>query len=236
MDKRVYGYIRVSSKDQNEARQLKAIKDYCKKEGLILEDRNIVIDKQSGKDFKRIGYESLRGNNSVDGRLRKGDILIVKELDRLGRNKQQIKEELEYFKNEGIIIRILNIPTTLIEIPEENKWVMDMVNNILIEVLGAIAEEERTTIRQRQKEGIAAAKEKGKHLGRPRINYNTISKEQRDIIKKYFPIWKAKDITAVKFMQIVDLKTNTFYKIMKEYEDEVAEKQLDLKDIAKQRS
>jgi DNA invertase Pin-like site-specific DNA recombinase len=228
MNNLIYGYARVSSKEQNEERQLKAIKDYCINNDLILEARNILIDKQSGKDFKRPSYQTLK-----EQLLRKGDILVVKELDRLGRNKQQIKEELEDLKNKGVIIRILNIPTTLIEIPEGNQWVMDMVNNILIEVLGAIAEEERATTRQRQKEGIEIAKAKGKHLGRPRINYSTISKNQRELIKENYSKWKAKEITAVKFMAILDFKTNTFYKIMKEYEDRIAEKQLDVADLVK---
>lgn len=228
MNSLIYGYARVSSKEQNEERQLKAIKDYCIKNDLVLEERNILIDKQSGKDFKRPSYQTLKTQL-----LRKGDILVVKELDRLGRNKQQIKEELEDLKNKEVIIRILNIPTTLIEIPEGNQWVMDMVNNILIEVLGAIAEEERATTRQRQKEGIEIAKAKGKHLGRPKINYSTISKNQRELIKENYSKWKAKEITAVKFMDILDFKTNTFYKIMKEYEDHIAEKQLDVADLVK---
>lgn len=219
MNNFIYGYARVSSKEQNEARQIKAIKDYCLKNDLPLEERNILIDKQTGKDFKRPGYQILKSQL-----LREGDILIIKELDRLGRNKQQIKEELEELKNKGVIIRILNIPTTLIEIPEGNQWVMDMVNNILIEVLGAIAEVERATTRQSQREGIEIAKAEGKHLGRPRINLDTISKSQRDQIKEYYPIWKAKEITAVKFMGIVELKTNTFYKIIKEYEEKVTDK------------
>lgn len=228
MNNLIYGYARVSSKEQNEERQLKAIKDYCIKNDLIMEDRNILIDKQSGKDFKRPSYQTLK-----EQLLRKGDILVIKELDRLGRNKQQIKEELEDLKNKGVIIRILNIPTTLIEIPEGNQWVMEMVNNILIEVLGAIAEEERATTRQRQKEGIEIAKAKGKHLGRPKINYSTISKNQRELIKENYSKWKAKEITAVKFMEILDFKTNTFYKIMKEYEEYIAEKQLDVADLVK---
>lgn len=221
MDKRVYGYVRVSTKEQNEDRQIKAIKDYCSSNKLNIDERNILIDKLSGKNFNRPSYQTLK--NQL---LRKGDILVIKELDRLGRNKEEIKKELEYLKNEGVIVRILNIPTTLIEIPEGNQWVMDMVNNILIEVLGAIAEEERITLKKRQREGIESAKAKGKHLGRPQINLNTITKEQRDLIKENYPKWKAKEITAIKFMGILDLKTNTFYKIMKEYEEKYTDKQL----------
>lgn len=214
MKGRVYGYARVSSKDQNKARQIKAIKEYCESVKLEIDERNILVDKQSGKDFNRPSYETLKTQL-----LRKGDILIIKELDRLGRNKREIKEELEYLKNEGVIVRILNIPTTLMEMPEESEWVMDMVNNILIEVLGAIAQDELETIKRRQKEGIEIAKAEGRHLGRPRINYNTISEKQRELIKENYPIWKSKEITAIKFIEILELKVNTFYKIMKEYEE-----------------
>lgn len=211
---KVYGYVRVSSKEQNEGRQLQAIKEYCKDNNIELGERDIIIDKESGKDFNRQGYQTLKTQLA-----RQGDTIIIKELDRLGRNKAEIKKELEYLKNKGVIVRILNIPTTLIELPKGSDWVMDMVNNVLIEVMGAIAEEERQKIRQRQKEGIEQAKKAGKHLGRPRLDWDTLEQEQRDKIKEYYPIWKSKEITATKFMEIVELERNTFYKIMKEYKE-----------------
>ena len=139
----IYGYARISDKKQNEARQIEALTKYG------VEEKYIKIDKASGKNFNRENYLLLR-----DEILRAGDTLVVKELDRLGRNKEQIKEELDYFKNNKIRVKILNIPTTLIDLPEGQEWVFEMVNNILIEVLGAIAEEERIKIRQRQREGI----------------------------------------------------------------------------------
>ncbi len=210
----LFGYARVSSKDQNEGRQIISIKEYCKSKGLEIEDRNIITDKESGKDFNREGYKTLTRQL-----LRAGDTLIIKELDRLGRNKEEIKKELEYLKDKGVTIRILNIPTTLIELPGGQDWVMDMVNNILIEVMGAVAEEERVKIRQRQREGINQAKAEGKHLGRPRMDLNTISKHQRETIKDLYPNWKDGEITATKFMEEIDLKRNTFYKIIKQYEE-----------------
>ena len=142
----IYSHIRVSSKDQNLARQIVAVKEYRPE----LLDENIYSDKQSGKNFERKEYLKLK---SV---LQPGDELIIKELDRLGRNKKEIQKELAWFKEHGIIVRILNVPTTLIEYPEGQEWVMEMVNNILIEVLGAVAEQEREKILERQKEGIAA--------------------------------------------------------------------------------
>ncbi len=139
----MYGYARISDKKQNEARQIEALIDYG------VDEKYIKIDKASGKDFNRENYLLLK--NEI---LRPGDTLVVKELDRLGRNKEQIKEELNYFKANKIRVKILNIPTTLMDLPEGQEWVFDMVNNILIEVLGAIAEEERIKTKQRQREGI----------------------------------------------------------------------------------
>ena len=140
---RRYFYGRVSSKDQNLDRQLESARKYKNVD-------HVFTDKQSGKNMDRDGYQEMK---SV---LERGDEVVIHALDRLGRNKDAIKEELAWFKEHGIIVRILNVPTTLIEYPEGQEWVMDMVNNILIEVLGAFAEQERENIRKRQAEGIAA--------------------------------------------------------------------------------
>lgn len=142
MSKR-YFYGRVSTKDQNLARQLESARQYRDVD-------HVYTDKQSGKNFDRQGYQDLKAV------LVAGDEVIVHSLDRLGRNKEMIKEELDWFKAHGVIVRILNVPTTLMEFPEGQEWLMDMVNNIMIEVLGAFAEQERETIRKRQAEGIAA--------------------------------------------------------------------------------
>ena len=150
MDSKVFGYARVSTKEQNLDRQYIALKEQG------IEERNIIVDKESGKDLDRKGYQLLKG-----GLLRRGDTLIIKSLDRLSRNKGDIKKELEYFKNEGIRLKVLDLPTTMMDLPEGQEWVFEMVNNILIEVLGTIAEQERGNIKQRQAEGIAAAKVKG---------------------------------------------------------------------------
>ena len=141
----IYAYLRVSTREQNLERQFIAVKEYRAK---MLEE-NIFVDKQSGKDFNRPAYEELKS------RLKPGDELIIKELDRLGRNKDEIKKELAWFKEHKIIVRILNVPTTLIDF-QGQEWIFDMINNILIEVMGAVAEEERNKILERQKEGIAA--------------------------------------------------------------------------------
>ncbi len=141
----IYAYPRVSTKEQNLERQLIAVKEYRAE----LLGENIYSDKQTGKNFNRPAYEKLKK------KLRPGDELIIKELDRLGRNKKMIKEELEWFRKNKIIVRILNLPTTLIDF-QGQEWIFDMVNNILVEVMTSIAEEEVTKREMRQKEGIAA--------------------------------------------------------------------------------
>lgn len=199
----IFGYVRVSSKEQNEDRQLKALRNYEKE----LDYKNIFIDKESGKDFNRTNYQELKRV------LRSGDVLIIKELDRLGRNKEMVKEELDYFKKNKIRVKILNIPTTLIDLPEGQEWVFDMINNILIEVLGAIAEEERNKIRARQREGIEIAKAAGKYKGRPLA---PLPEE----FPKLYKQWKDNKITAVQFTKLLGLKSrSTLYKYVKRYEE-----------------
>lgn len=138
----IYFYARVSSKDQNLARQLEAAKAYKNID-------EVFCDKQSGKNFDRAEYLRLK---SV---VVSGDEVVVKELDRLGRDKEGIKEEIRWFKEHGVILRILDVPTTLIDFQGQD-WIADMVNNILIEVLGAIAQNEREKTHRRQREGIDA--------------------------------------------------------------------------------
>lgn len=209
MKNKVFGYARVSTKEQNEGRQIKAIKEYCSSIGLDIEERDILIDKQSGKDFNREKYQILKQM------IRTGDIVIIKEMDRLGRNKADIKKEIEWFKANGITLRILDIPTTLMDLSQYDsgmaKAMMDMINNVLIEVLGTIAEEERNKIKKRQREGIEIAKAEGKHLGRPKTEYPEGWKE-------YYIQWKSGQITATKMMEQLELKRNTFYRLVKRYE------------------
>ena len=202
----LYGYMRVSTKEQNLDRQMKSLVDF----GVPVE--NIKSDKESGKDFNRDNYQVLR--NEI---LREGDILVVKELDRLGRNKDMLKKELDYFKSKGVRVKILNIPTTLMDIDKGQEWIIDMINNIIIEVLGAVAEEERNKIKSRQAEGIAAAKEKGVKFGRPSIEY------PKEFIPTYRK-WKDGELKAVDAMRLLGLKKTTFYKLVKQYEGNGEEK------------
>lgn len=156
MDNRIYGYARVSTREQNEDRQLEALTRFG------VPEQNIIIDKASGKDTEREGYQYLKRQI-----LRKGDTLVIKELDRLSRNKADIKRELEEFKAAGVRVKILDIPTTLTDFPPDQAWILEMINSILIEVLGSIAENERNKIRSRQREGIEAAKKRDVKFGRP---------------------------------------------------------------------
>ena len=197
MDSRTYYYARVSSKEQNLDRQLAAFVS------LGASERDIITDKESGKDLNRSGYTALK-----TAMLRSGDTLVVKSLDRLSRNKADIKNELQYFKEHGIRLKVIDLPTTMMELPEGQAWVFDMVNNILIEVLGTIAEQERVTIRQRQQEGIRAAKAKGKHLGRPGL----VAPENWEEV---YSAWKNGEITAKVAMERTGLKRTSFYKLVK---------------------
>lgn len=135
-----YGYARVSSTEQNLDRQILALKEF-------VSDENIVVDKASGKNIHREGYQALKG---IFG-LREGDTLYVTSLDRLSRNKEDIKQELQWFKEKKIRLKILDLPTSLVEVPEGQQWILEMIQNVLIEVLSSIAEQERLTIHKRQR-------------------------------------------------------------------------------------
>lgn len=198
MENKEFGYARVSASHQNTDRQIVALKEYG------ISERDIIIDRQSGKDFNRSGYLSLK-----ETMLRSGDVLVVKELDRLGRNKQMIKEELEWFKQNKIRVKILNVPTTLIDMDGQD-WLIDMVSNILIEVMSTIAEEERVKNHQRQAEGIKAAKEKGIEFGRPKLrkpeNYEEVMRRVN-----------SHEISTVEAMKLLGVKKTSFYKLKKLY-------------------
>lgn len=139
-----YIAIRVSAKDQNPARQIAMARE------LGIPEKNIFIDKISGRKFNRPEYDRMKTM------LKPGDEVYFHELDRIGRDKVGIKAELAWFRENKIIVRILNVPTTLIEFPAGQEWVLEMVNNILIEVLSAMAEQEWERTTKRRNEGIAA--------------------------------------------------------------------------------
>lgn len=194
------GYARVSSTGQNLDRQLVELKKF-------VPEQNIVIDKMSGKNFERPGYQALKGALG----LRRGDILYIKSLDRLSRNKADIKSELVWFRENGIILRILDLPTTMMSLESGQEWIQDMVNNILIEVLASFAEQERVVIRQRQREGIDAARKQGKHLGRPAKDF------PKDWIV-YYTRYRNGELTRKYVMQQLDVNADRFKYLVKKYE------------------
>lgn len=196
MENKAFGYARVSTARQKEDRQVEALLAYG------IDERNIIIDRESGKNMDRRGYQSLKRTL-----LRKGDILVIKELDRLSRNKGDIKKELEELKQAGVRVKILNIPTTLADF-DGQEWVLEMVNNILIEVMGSMAEEERLKIRKRQREGIDLALSRGVSFGRPHIekpeNWSVVIEQVKN-----------GRITSVRAMEILGIKKTTYYKLRK---------------------
>lgn len=200
---RTYYYARVSSTGQNLARQIAAFKK------MGAEEREIITDKASGKDIDRPGYQALKTTL-----LRPGDTLVIVSLDRLSRKKEDIKTELQYFREHNIRLKILDIPTTLIEPPEGQEWLFDMVLNILTEVMASIAEQERLSIRSRQKQGIEALRGTPgwENYGRPD---QQIPENYEEIMKR----WLNHEITAVAAMNLSGLKRTTFYKLAKKYKN-----------------
>lgn len=208
---RKVGYMRVSTKEQNEARQLAALRQYVNEE-------MIVIDKVSGRTFDRPVYESLKVGLS---KLQKGDELYITELDRLGRNKTMIKKELEYWKDQGVLLKILNIATTMMDFPEDQRWIQEMITNIIIEVLASEAEQEIERTKSRQLAGIAEmpiidgkrySRKKKSFVGRPNIEYPS---NWTNVYER----WKSGEITATEAMKQSGLKRNTFYKLKSKYEN-----------------
>ena len=195
--KKIYGYARVSTKDQNLDRQLIALREFG------IDDRDIIREKASGKSLNREAYQTLR--NQL---LREGDTLVIVALDRLSRNKLHIKQELEYYRERNIRVMVLDMPTTLCQVNEGQEWIIEMINAILVEVLASLAEQERVKTLTRQAEGIEAAKLQGKHLGRPKMKIP----EGWD---NTYMLWKSGEITAVEAMKRSGLKKSTFYKLAK---------------------
>jgi DNA invertase Pin-like site-specific DNA recombinase len=185
-----YGYIRVSSRDQNEDRQYIALKY------LSIPEKNIFIDKQSGKDFERPQYKKMVG------RLKCNDILFVKSIDRLGRNYGEILEQWRILtKEKGVDIVVLDMP--LLDTRRGKDLMGTFLSDIVLQVLSFVAENERTNIRQRQKEGIAAAKAKGIRFGRP-------PKPLPDNFHIVYQQWKSGEITGLEAAKACEMPMSTF--------------------------
>ena len=202
----IYGYARVSATDQNLDRQLMLLKTY------IDEERYIIVDKATGKDFKRKGYNTLVGTEETAPLLHEGDLLIVTSLDRLGRNYTEIKEQWSLITNTlKADIKILDMPlldTSQTADTLDKKFMIDLV----LQILSYTAEKERENIKERQKQGIAAAREKGKALGRPKI-------ECPENWDEVYSSWKNGKIAAVQAMNELNMKRTTFYKLVKDIKE-----------------
>ena len=188
-----YGYVRVSTKEQNIDRQL--VEMYAQG----LNDKKIFIDKQSGKNFERDEYQKLKK------KLVSGDLLIIKSIDRLGRNYDMIIDEWRTLVNDmNIDIQVLDMP--LLDTRTEGKnLVGKFISDIVLQILSFVAENERENIKKRQAEGIKIAKEKGKHLGRPKLmlpnNFKAIAIQ-----------YKKKEITLAKALSSLNMNRSSFYK------------------------
>lgn len=208
MNGKIYGYDRVSSKEQHLGRGKKAIEDYCLSHNLHLE--KVYEDKVTGKTFNRPRYIVLK-----EDVLRNGDTLIISEYDRLGR-ADETKHELEFFKNNNIRIIFLDIPTTQIDInsfPDEmSSMIMNCINDMLISFYDLMARTELARKKKRQKEGIENMKARGEweHYGRPRI----ISKE--NFAQQYIRVIN-KEIGSLALMRELGLTKNTYFRYVKEY-------------------
>lgn len=199
MGVRNYYYGRVSSKEQNEFRLLDAINN------LDIDPRDIYIDKASGKDFNRLEWNALKRS------IRKGDILFVKSIDRLGRNKTLILEQWKWLIDNGIEIVVLDMPILDTRKYKELNGIGELITDLVLQILAWLAEEERINIKQRQAEGIHSAKTRNVVFGRPKICVG-------DEFKELYIQWKDKKITSKEFMKKLNIKPNTFYRRIAEYE------------------
>lgn len=180
-----YGYVRVSSTDQNEDRQMIALHQ------VGVEDRCIYMDKQSGKDFNRPQYQKILR------RLKADDLLYIKSIDRLGRNYEEIQKQWRLLtKEKSVDICVLDMP--LLDTRRGKDLVGTFLSDIVLQVLSFVAENERNNIRQRQAEGIAAARARGVHLGRP-------VKEAPADFEQIVKAWEKKEITLAEAMQLTGM-------------------------------
>lgn len=191
-----YGYVRVSTKEQNELRQMIALQEYG------IEAKNIYVDKQSGKDFERTNYKRLMK------RLRRADTLVVKSIDRLGRNYEEILSQWRILtKEKGVGIVVLDMP--LLNSDEKKDLTGTVIADIVLQLLSYVAQSEREFIRQRQTEGIAATKARGVSFGRRK-------KERPEAYEQIKRQWQEKDISAREAARRLHISHSTFLRWTKE--------------------
>lgn len=193
---KTYAYIRVSSLDQNESRQLKAVQE------LRIPKRNIYLDKQSGKDFQRDNYKKLLRV------LRKGDLLYILSIDRLGRNYKEIQNQWRYLTSElEIDICVIDMP--LLDTRRYKDLLGTFIADIVLQILSFVAESERDNIRKRQAQGITAAKANGIRFGRPEVK---IPANFESLVKR----WRNKGISLEQLLKACRISKSTFYRRLRE--------------------
>lgn len=195
-----FEYTRVSTAEQNPERQHIAIKEYADENGIVID--RAFEDRASGRNFQRPQYQAMKAA------LRSGDVVIIKELDRMGRNMEQIKREWHELQEIGASIIVTDTP--LLNTANKTDLEKQLITNIVFELLAYMAEKERQKIHARQAEGIAIAKDQGKYRGRKPI--------MREDFPEVYQTWKAGDITAVAAMERLQLSKATFYRKVREYE------------------
>lgn len=188
----IYGYVRVSTKDQNEARQLLAM------EAFGVEAKNIIVEKQSGKDFERPQYKKLLR------RMKKGDTLVIKSIDRLGRNYEEIIEQWRIItKEKQVAIVVLDMP--LLDTRQGRDLTGTLIADIVLQLLSYVAQKEREFIRQRQAEGIAAAKARG-------VRFGPKPMEKPESFQEYYIEWQKGNISARETSRQMQISHKTFLK------------------------
>lgn len=199
---KIFNYIRVSTKEQNEARQIEAMEKWNKENNI---DNAIqLMDKSTGTNTNREQLQLLL--KVID----KGDLVVIKSIDRLSRNYKECKTLWEEITSKGADIVVIDMP--LLDTRQYKDLLGNFISDLILSVLGYVAEQETEFRKQRQLEGIAIAKAQGKHLGRPKAEYPNNWSE-------IYNSWKQKEITGKKAMELLELKKTTFYKLVKEYEN-----------------
>lgn len=206
MERTIWGYCRVSTVEQNLDRQIIAMKE------VGIDERHILCDKASGKDFDRRAWNTLVGTKNTAPLLREGDLLVVLSLDRLGRNYEEIRQQWQDITEMiGADIKVLDMPlldTSTATETLDKRFIADLV----LQILSYTAEKERSNIRKRQEQGIEAAKDRGVKFGRP-------VKAFPDEWDKVYRLWKNGEIKAVDAMKALDLTKPTFYRLVKRFEE-----------------
>lgn len=195
-----YGYVRVSAKEQNESRQLMAL------DGIQIPKKNIYVDKQSGKDFNRPMYQKMVK------KLKQEDLLYVKSIDRLGRNYEEILEQWRVLtKEKGVDIVVLDMP--LLDTRMGRDLMGTFLSDVVLQILSFVAENERKSIKERQREGIEAAKIRGVRFGRPQ-------KSVPDNFEQICSQWIKKEISGEEAAKRCSLTVATFYRKAKTWKEE----------------